>query len=100
MAKYIYYKNGKVYIKKNHPEELDKKLYYCRYLLEIDLNYYLTYLKLPIIGGERIGIKNRVRKSNALIMIIISNDNKISLFDQYNEILENDSLKYIIGNEI
>ena len=41
-----------------------------------------------------------MRKSNALIMIIISNDNKISLFDQYNEILENDSLKYIIENEI
>ena len=100
IAKYIYYKNRKVYIKENYPEELERKLYYCKYLIEIDFNYYLTYLKLSVIGGEIIGIRNNSKNKDTLIVITITNSNKISLFEQYSNILKNDKLQYIIENEI
>lgn len=83
---YIYFNNGKIKLKDNYPKELEEKLIYCKCYIEIDLNFYLTFSGLSVIGGKDIGIKNKKGKYPSLLTIKISNQNKIGLFDDYDYI--------------
>ena len=96
IIKYIYFQNKQIHIKKEHPESLSEKLLYCKYYIEIDMNYYLNKLKCPVVGGELIGIKNKANRKTPLFLLVISDENNIGIYDTYDEIKQSYQIKALI----
>ena len=59
IIRYIYFQNKQIHIKKEHPESLSEKLLYCKYYIEIDINYF-KFLQFGMLGGEIIGINQSI----------------------------------------
>lgn len=100
IIKYIYFQNKQIHIKKEHSESLSEKLLYCKYYIEIDINYF-KFLQFGMLGGEIIGIKNsRGKCRSSLILFTISDEHNIGIYDICEQVFRNERLKKIINGYI
>lgn len=60
------------------------------------MNYFLNKLKCPVVGGELIGIKNKANKKSPLFLLVISDENKIGIYDTYDKIKQCYQIKSLI----
>lgn len=82
---YIEYRKNEFIIKTNIPENLKEKVWKCKAFLQIEMDYMFKYRKMSRLGGEMLGIENKILR-NTLIMFQVSDPNYIGINNKYEDI--------------